>query len=193
MKKKPKLKPRSEISKIERDIRDAGAAIGGTVIAIDPSSGSADSQPGYAVFKNGLLLRCGTLNIGKGIKLHLRLASLRADFDKLVTEFGGFDALIIENIPPFMDKAGGGFRSSATCNLHKSIGAVFACYPFPNVLEVTPMSWQAWLRKKQLEEWYKKDDAMDALMLGLCVLDKAGVVIHLEHLFEGYKSNGEKI
>ena len=49
------------------------ALIEGHVLAIDPSSGSRDSMPGYAVFFKGQLLDSGLIEVARGRELNRKL------------------------------------------------------------------------------------------------------------------------
>lgn len=131
----------------------------GTVLAIDPSSGSEGSMPGYALFKAGHLVENGILRLPLGAELHVRLQALR----KLMLDFPTPDVVIVENLPPFMT-----FNSKAVLSLHKSVGVVIACTDCQALVEVTPGSWH-----KLAPASYKKSDANDSFLMGMTVIYEA--------------------
>lgn len=144
----------------------------GRVLAIDPSSGSVESMPGYALFEAGKLIESGIIKLPRGGELYRRLRSLgqslRDDFQFEI------DVLIVENIPPFMSSTAGGFRTKSVVNLHKSIGAVLASVEAKAFMEVSPMSWHAMLKKYEVPS--VKSDERDAVAIGCCALLAAGVI-----------------
>jgi hypothetical protein len=125
----------------------------GSVLCIDPSSGSLLSQPGFALYQRGNLVEAGTIKVSPGQGIHRRLFDLRRS---LVEEFATPDLLVVEDIPPFMGK---GFNKSIL-NLHYSVGVILSVFYAP-VLKVTPVSWH-----KRAPEGYVKSDRNDAIMLG---------------------------
>lgn len=145
--------------------------LSGTLLAIDPSSGSRGSMPGYAFFRAGVCEEWGIIQLDHKQSLKEKLWNLG---NWLRVKYPKVDVLIMENIPPFMSSAGTGFKNAAVVNLHKSIGAVFSAVYSSMCIEVTPQSWHAWLRHKGLEDTYDKNDANDALILALYTLENAG-------------------
>lgn len=146
--------------------------LSGRVLAIDPSSGSAESQPGYAIFEGGNLVDSGYISIGKGDRISGRLYRLgRA----LREEFPQPDVLVTENIPPFMGRGdGGGFGTRAVIHLHQSIGVVMSIWDVP-VVRVTPRTWQS-----MIPPLYQKTDEADAIMLGWASLQTGRRLAGLE-------------
>lgn len=156
------------LSAFEKDVASLGTLpITGMLLAIDPSSGSRDSQPGYAIFKEGRLIDAGHIRVTAGQAIHTRLFELRRS---LAEDFTMPDVLVTENIPPFM---GGGFNRNIL-NLHYSIGVVLSMFLVPTI-RVTPMTWQ----KNISKENYRKTDMNDAIMIGYAVVkavsDRAGI------------------
>lgn len=134
-------------------------------LAIDPSSGSYSSQPGYALYKEGVLEDSGIVNIHSGDHVANRLYRLR---NILQTEFETPDILVIENIPPFMaEKGGSQFATRNVISLHQSIGVVMSIWDVP-VITVSPKSWRF-----LTPDGYKKDDEHDAIMIGWAAIEKA--------------------
>jgi hypothetical protein len=136
------------------------------VLTIDPASGGS-SQPGYAVTSGGILLEYGIITLPKGSLIHHRLNKLRLAVDKLVAQYGAFDVLILEKIAVAFggQKGRGGIVTQGVVHLHWSCGVVLSAYPWPVVIQVTPQTWHAWVRKQMDEKLYKKTDANDALVL----------------------------
>lgn len=131
----------------------------GTLLAIDPSSGSEGSMPGYALFKAGKLVENGILRLPLGAELHVRLQALR----KLMLEFETPDVVVVENLPPFMT-----FNSKSVLSLHKSVGVAIACTDCSALVEVTPGSWH-----RNTPAGYIKSDAHDAFLMGMTVIHEA--------------------
>jgi hypothetical protein len=147
----------------------------GRVLSIDPSSGSKSSMPGFAFFNSAQLISCGILEIDYRKPLWYKLGVLGSI---LRNNFPQVDALLVEQIAPFMSSAGTDFKNKAVVNLHKSIGALFASITPQVCIEVPIPSWKAWIRKKGIEDSYEKTDANDALVLGLVTLEMAGASIN---------------
>lgn len=133
--------------------------LSGHLLAIDPSSGSRQSLPGYAIFKAGHLVDSGKIEIQYKEDLHRRLFYL----SKILREqFERPDILITENVPPVM--LGKGFFNKSMLSLQKSIGVVISCFDCP-LIEVAPVSW-----RQHIPENYNKTDEADAIMMGLTCL-----------------------
>ena len=140
----------------------------GTLLAIDPSSGSEKSQPGYALFKQGKLVDSGLVRIRPGVELSNRLynlsKSLREDFDQP-------DLLVTEHLAPFMGEGKGSFFSTRNViSLHQSVGVIMSIWDVP-VLTVSPRSWHA-----LTPDNYLKSDENDAIMIGWTVLAKCHLI-----------------
>lgn len=153
-------KPRTQL---EEDVASClSALMGGRVLAIDPSSGSEESQPGYALWEGGELKDSGYISIGKGDRISGRLyrlgRSLREDFQAP-------DVVVTENIPPFMGNgSGGSFGTRAVIHLHQSIGVIMSVWDVP-LVRITPRTWRA-----MTPPMYTKTDEHDAIMLGWVAL-----------------------
>jgi hypothetical protein len=130
----------------------------GTMLAIDPSSGSRESQPGFALFNKGILVDAGTIEVTAGDDIHRRLFELRRS---LMEDFTVPDVLITELIPPFMNT---GFNRSIL-NLHYSVGVVLSVFYCPTI-RIPPTVW-----RKHIDDAYIKSDRNDAIMLGYTVID----------------------
>ena len=138
----------------------------GQVLAIDPSSGSEKSQPGYAIYQAGELIDCGLINIKWGDAVANRLyrlaSSLREDFKQP-------DILVVEHLAPFMGEGKSFFSTRNVISLHQSVGVIMSIWDVP-VLAVSPRSWQA-----LTPDNYVKSDQNDAIMLGWTVIHKASL------------------
>lgn len=167
--------PKTPSSKLEQAIAQyANELLSGTILAIDPSSGSANSQPGYAIYQAGQLQDSGLVRIRSGDAVHNRLhrlaRSLREDFTKP-------DLLVTENIPPFMgDGPGAAFATRNVISLHQSVGVVMSIWDVP-VLQVSPRSWRS-----LVPDNYLKSDENDAIMLGWTAIHKAKLLTSLEFM-----------
>lgn len=142
--------------------RHRNIILGGTVLAIDPSSGSEESQPGYALFKDGILLEYGTVEIGTKRSsggLANRLFMLRS---YLMEEFPRPDLVCIERCP-FL------YANMAAARLQQVMGVVKSCWNVP-AIEVSPASWKKWTHALPEGITYEKRDDLDALTIGTCVV-----------------------
>jgi hypothetical protein len=145
---------RKAVTKTDKAVVALGRApLEGTLLAIDPSSGSRGSMPGFAFFVKGVLKDAGTIQVIPGDDIHRRLFELRRS---LMEDFSIPDVLITENIPPFMD---GGFNKSVL-NLHYSVGVVMSVF-YCNMARIPPAVW-----RKYIPDNYEKTDRNDAIMLG---------------------------
>ena len=134
----------------------------GYMLALDPSSGSAGSLPGYAIFKKGKLQDAGTIGLPRGTRaIHNRLWLLR---NALETEFEKPDILAVEWIAPVIPTGRGTFLHKSAAALIKSVGAILAVWDVP-VIEPTPAAWHS-----MAPAGYQKTDARDAQMVGWCAL-----------------------
>lgn len=157
-------------SKLDKECEKyAGLLEKGKVLAIDPSSGSAKSAPGFAFIEQGILLESGTYFMPKGDitgRLYALAEALRKDFSDI-------DVLIIESLPPYMQSAGSSFKSRSVMNLHMSVGAIYGALGHAITIGVTPSSWHAEARR--LNFTYEKSDENDALILAHTVFKRADV------------------
>lgn len=142
----------------------------GQLLAIDPSSGSEGSMPGFAIFKEGRLISCGTIKLPAGGELHLRLQELART---LREEFEVPDVLVVEQIAPYI-------KGFFNLSLHKSIGATVSAIPCKSLVEISPSSWHAAIRKMGIEDSYVKSDVNDAIFMGYCVVKEAFMQLDLE-------------
>jgi hypothetical protein len=131
----------------------------GHLLSIDPSSGSRDSQPGYAVFKAGELQDSGHIAVNPAWEPARRLRYLG---QALQSEFACPDVLVCENIG--LIHVGGGFMNKSVISLQRSIGVVMGSFDAP-IVEIAPITW-----RKNIPANYKKTDEADAIMLALTAI-----------------------
>jgi hypothetical protein len=138
----------------------------GHVLAIDPSVGSKDSQPGYSYWIAGELEDSGLIHLGSAAtgsipqRLHRLRTTLEAEWAP--------DILVVERIVINI-KAAKSYHGPAVLKMNQAIGACMSQWGVPTI-EVSPMSWKATAKR-----WgrYEKSDENDAIALGMCVVDKA--------------------
>ncbi len=146
---------------VEQVTPHINTVLGGTLLAIDPSSGSKGSQPGYALYHAGELQSSGYLNLGSGYALERRLYALgkclREEFDKP-------DILVTEKLAAFFGEGKQTWSTGNVISLHQSVGVVMSVWDTP-LVQVAPMSW-----RQHIPANYKKGDEADAVMLGYTAL-----------------------
>lgn len=145
--------------------------------AVDPSSGSVNSQPALCRINKEGMVRVEGLEIGSKKHqpdLHERLRKLHLLLNE--EEVEGPILLVIEGIPPYMASRGTDFKNKAVVNLHKSVGVVLAARDWDEVIEVYPQSWHTYLKHKDLFDKYDKSDMNDALVLGMLVAERLGMM-----------------
>ena len=137
----------------------------GKLLAIDPSTGSQSSQPGYAWFEAGELKESGEIDVDISGDRNTRLAEisrcLREDFDQP-------DVLVVEYIPPVTYGSGIRMNKVSLMALQKAIGAIIGARLVDHCIEIPSASWRAWKPDN-----YVKSDEMDAICLGLCAIGLA--------------------
>lgn len=131
----------------------------GTVLCIDPSIGSSSSSCGYALFIQGELTECGTLEVNISGNHSQRLNELTESLRK---EFQEPTVLLVEQITLWK-----GGRSATALVLNRVIGAVLSVWSLENVVEIPPPLWHSYTERVK----YEKSDSNDAVMLGICALE----------------------
>lgn len=153
-------------------LKYASLILEGRILAVDPSSGSSKSLPGYAIYEKGKLIDSGVISVDTGKVLNVKLRMIA---DSLRNEFPVPDVLVIENLPPFMGNAGDGpgfgFNKSIL-NLHRSVGAIMSAVPCEPIVEVAPVSW-----RKNVPDNYVKSDENDAILMGYTVVRLACILM----------------
>ncbi len=133
--------------------RHADLLLTGTLLAIDPASGSS-SMPGYAFFKGGVLVECGVIKIEYNNKPQQRLASLA---ECVRREFSAVDVLVVEELR----------GNKVHPVLHWATGVIVASVKSSLFLEIPISLWKAW---SKTQGDYEKSDDQDALMIGQTTL-----------------------
>lgn len=136
----------------------------GVMLVVDPSSGSGNSMPGYAIYRAGEFHESGTVDLDTSMSLSRRLYEINRTFRE---EFEQPDVLVVENIPP-ISYGGRGMPAASLMSLHKAIGAVICAWDIGNLVEVHPSSWRHYK-----PEAYEKTDEWDAIVMGICVVSIA--------------------
>lgn len=168
-KRPPAKKKTKKAKKRKLDIhveKNKEAILRGSVLVIDPSSGSRSSSPGYAEIVNGEIVDSGTIEIPYSKKVHERLRNIKTSLDKEFTS-RKYDLLVLEalNIHQFK-------RMRAGSLLIESVGVFLACIPSDEVLYVSPVSWHAYVRRTYGDN-YEKSDEKDARMMAELVISIA--------------------
>lgn len=132
----------------------------GTVLAIDPSSGSMkgkqQSYPGYAIFKEGALSESGIITMNGKLSIDKRLTAL---YDQLRLEWPNPpDVLIIEKIR----------GREAHDYLKWAVGTTIAAIRAKNLIEMPVTTWRSIAGKE-----HKKSDQNDAEAIGRAAVELA--------------------
>lgn len=139
----------------------ADILLSGKILAIDPSTGSQSSMPGYAWFEKGKLKESGVIQVPLSLNRSQRLFEISRTIRE---EFPVPDGLIVEYIPPITYR-GKGMNKVSLMALQKAIGAIIASHPYEVFIEVPSASW-----KKYKPSEYVKSDEYDAISIGLCAM-----------------------
>lgn len=136
----------------------------GTLLAVDPSTGSGSSLPGFAWFEAGELKESGVIQVTIGAAKNKRLFEIRRTLQE---EFPIPDVLVIEHISSV---PWGNMRrnTEALAGLQRGVGAILSAFNVDAVIEVMPSLW-----KKTVDEHYTKSDEMDAIYIGRYVIARA--------------------
>lgn len=139
--------------------------LSGTILAIDPSTGSKSSMPGYALFVKGKLKECGIIEVDPSLSKTKRLSEINRT---LREDFNIPDILACEYIPP-VKYGRGGMNSISLMGLQRAIGATMAAFPDSELIEVAT---KFWMTHHNWKEW-KKGDVDDAIAIGMAVINTA--------------------
>lgn len=132
-----------------RDLSDI--ILGGTFIAVDPSIGSRDSMPGFAIFHKGKLQVSGTAKIDFRATPYDRLRMVHKWMQALLP--GPPDLLAVEAIPKSLGHQFTLWAVSATIT-----GA-----DAPRTIEVPIPFWKSYAKQRV---GYLKGDEADAIVIG---------------------------
>ena len=146
-------KPKKAVTVAEKQIERFGPLLTqGSLVALDPSSASRQSLPGFSVWKAGVLVDSGLIDVHHALALNSKLFGIA---NTLRTEFEEPDLVVTELISSYM----GGF-SKSIMNLQRSVGVIMSIWDRP-LVEVSPVTWH-----KRTPEGYQKGDEADAIMIG---------------------------
>jgi len=151
----------------------------GSLLCIDPSSGSESSQPGWALFQNGVLVEAGVAEINHRLELRSRLRLVWEYFSVWADKV---DIVLIEEIPvrPIRTKMDANSSGKTWMNakshgsLVEAIGATKAAFPVSIPVVKLPAS--LWHRVSRDQGWameantVKKNDYMDAVRIGMTAI-----------------------
>lgn len=159
----------AHIDKSLREYRDL--ILKGKLLAIDPSTGSTSSLPGYAIYEAGVLVESGLIQVSVAEASNKRLYEINRT---LREEFEIPDVLVIEHISEI---AFGvlKFKPKAFCGLHRGVGAILSAFNVDPVIAVPPRIW-----KKTVDENYVKSDESDAVYIGRHVILGAIALVDAE-------------
>lgn len=147
----------------------------GTVICIDPSIGSSSSQPGWAIYMAGHLIRSGILKIDPTGDIPTRLQELRRLLRNLY-QTRPPDVLVYEDIPAQRHAAGGaGGNAVGHASLLKALGAILSVSGPRHFVGILPVSW-----KRLARPTYEKGDEADAIEIGWIVLQEARRILETD-------------
>lgn len=151
------------ISKCYREVLE------GTMLCIDPSTGSKSSRPGFAWYEKGVLKESGEIIVdlkeNRSKRLYEIARTVREDFPKP-------DVLVVEYIPPVTYRTSEhGMDGVSLMALQKAIGAIIGAHPFEHLLEIPASAW-----RKYKPDDYIKSDEWDAIVLGICAVETANQI-----------------
>lgn len=161
-----KSNDREERSQLQKAIHfNRKPLLEGNVIAIDPSSGSRQSLPGYALFSKGRLVRSGVIEVPTKLMRGLNYTPHRLQWiSKQLGEMfpDTYDVLIMEGIhfkPNFKT------NMKSFQQLNQAIGAFLGGLRWNYIVNIYPWHW-----KELLSGVYDKQDALDAINIGMAVI-----------------------
>ncbi len=138
---------------MKREIRShSDLILNGTLLAIDPSSGSVGSQPGYAIYERGKLTESGTIDLNPKYNLATRLVLLGNQIREISADI---DVMAIEQV----------WKNNS---LLKSCGAIISNFYGVKTIEVPAINWC-----KAKDGDYVKTDECDAIYIGKYVMEVA--------------------
>ncbi len=138
----------------------------GTMLAIDPSTGSKSSRPGFALYKAGELVESGEIAVDLKANRSKRLYEIA---ETVRSEFPTPDVLVVEYIPPVTYRGSDvKMNGVSLMALQKAIGAIIGANPVEHLLEIPASAW-----RKYRPTQYVKTDEWDAICLGICAVETA--------------------
>lgn len=168
----------SKTSKAYEAISSARLALAeGIVIAIDPSIGSSSSMPGYAVYRAGILIASGIIELVVDEDFPIKAQRLAYSVRRLYSMYDP-DVLIYEEIP-----VGGPGRNIAShVTLLKAVGIILSVPGPKYYVGIYPVSW-----KKLVRPEYIKGDEADAIEFGWICIEEAKRIIEQEGIKQDRK------
>lgn len=159
-------------TQIYQHIRDAcKELVEGVVLVVDPSIGSSSSLPGYAVYRAGVLLDSGVLEVHvDGTRWH-RLKEVYRQLENLSKAWAP-DVCVYEEIPV---SAHGGRSQVSHASLLLALGVTMAAIEAPAFIGIAPQSW-----KRLVSADYVKSDEQDAIEMGRIVIDMAAEMLRID-------------
>lgn len=152
---------------LERELHPfAIDVVKGRLLSFDPSSGSAGSLPGWALYAQGELVEAGLLEIPRRGPIHIRLQALQ----RAIQELPKPDVVAVEQISHFIRG-----NSKGVINLQKAIGVIQAATQCPKLVNVNVLSW-----KKLVPDGFLKQDDVDAICIGYKAVHQAYILEGLE-------------
>jgi len=146
--------------KLHQNASSKRAALTGTMICIDPTSGGTSkagekSVAGYAIFRKGQLLKSGTIEYPEEKVVFKRLKNV---FNEIRSQFKGtYELLVLEDIR--------GYRAQQS--LIQSCGVYIVGLKYNEFLQLNISTWKA-----VAKHWggYFKDDEQDAIYMGYAAI-----------------------
>lgn len=136
----------------------------GVIVCVDPSIGSQSSQPGWAVYRESLLIASGIIPIKATLPIWTRLRQLANGVRKLYRDYDP-DVLVYEDIP---GKPFGFSNHNSHASLLKAVGVILSVPGPDGYVGIFPRSWKTLVRKD-----YVKGDEADAIELGYVIIQLA--------------------
>lgn len=133
----------------------------GVMLCIDPSSGSAGSNLGYAIFDKGILVEAGEIDMSEhwDEPVSKRLFSLSECVKREFTS--EVDLIVVEKIRAVSR----GRAYTANHQLMWSVGVIQASIPHKKSVEIHTRTWQGIVKRTWTK--YIKGDMHDAIGIGI--------------------------
>ena len=168
----PVVIPPGNKTQVYANIRGSvDALINGVVLVVDPSMGSLSSLPGWAVYRSGVLVDSGVLEV------HVegtRWSRLKEVYRQLANFSAAWkpDVCVYEEIPV---SAHGGRSQVSHASLLLALGVTMAAVDAPAFVGIPPISW-----KRFTSSDYVKSDEQDAIEMGRITISMARSIMSLD-------------
>lgn len=133
------------------------------MVSVDPSIGSRSSQPGWAVYQEGVLRDSGTFAIDPEESVPLRLQELARLLRNLYAQWHA-DILCYEQLP----SSAQGWNANGYASLLKALGVILSVKGPRSFVGIHPKTWKRLVRAE-----YVKSDENDAVEMGYIVIQIA--------------------